>query len=271
MRDFAADTAVDGADGRFRASLHPGWDVWGPFGGYRAAIVLRAIGAHSDLPKPATLSCAFLATGAAGAVDVAVTTLQRGKRTQALRAVMTQDSKPIIDAVAWTVADGLEGFEHDVGQMPAVATPEALRSYEDLCDDYPNWYPIWRSVEGRPVLWSQELSPPVWQTWMRIRHPVPADDVFLEAARHVMWLDMMMWNAVPPPHGWPAKYLAPNLDLTAQFHRGEPQSDWLLCDSAAPIATAGLASCNGRVWSPAGRLLASGTAQLICRPNPVAT
>jgi len=79
----------------------------------------------------------------------------------------------------------------------------------------------------------------------------------------------MMWNAVPPPHGWPSKYIAPNLDLTAQFHDGEPASEWLLCDSAAPVAASGLAACNGRVWSPRGRLLASGTSHLLCRPNLV--
>ena len=269
MRDFATDTAVDGSEGHFRATLYPGWEVWGPFGGYRAAIVLRAIGAQSAMPRPATFSCSFLATGAVGPVEVEVTTLQRGKRTQALRGVLTQNGKSIIDAFAWTIADGLEGFEHDVAHMPDVPGPDDLKGYQDLSDSYPDWYPFWRSVEGRPLVWTQERSPPIWQTWMRLKRPLPVDDVFLEAARHLMWLDLMMWNAVPPPHGWPAKFIAPNLDLTAQFHRGEPETEWLLCDSAAPIATAGLASCHGRVWSPSGRLLASGTAQLICRPSPL--
>jgi hypothetical protein len=97
-----------------------------------------------------------------------------------------------------------------------------------------------------------------------------AGDVFLEAARQVHVLDNDDVECRAAAHGWPAQNLAPNLRPDVAIHRGEPHSDWLLCDSAAPIATAGLASCNGRVWSPAGRLLASGTAQLICRPNPFA-
>ncbi|HSP96800.1 MAG TPA: hypothetical protein VL049_06090 [Candidatus Dormibacteraeota bacterium] len=48
------------------------------------------------------------------------------------------------------------------------------------------------------------------------------------------------------------------------------RAEWLFCDAAAPIAGAGLAACHGRVWSPAGRLLASGISHLICRSNPQA-
>jgi acyl-CoA thioesterase II len=269
VRDFAADTAVLGGDGHFRAVLHAGWEVWGPFGGYRAAIVQRAIGAATRMPRPATFACFFLTTGQPGPVDVEVTVLQAGKRAECLRARMVQDGRPILDATAWTVADGMEGFEHDVAAMPSVPGPQALKGYQELADNYAEWYPFWRNVEGRPVVWTQQTGPPVWQTWMRLRDPLPTDDPFLEAGRLLMWLDTMMWNAVPPPHGWPSPYIAPSLDLTAQFLRGEPEAEWLLCDSTAPVATSGLAACNGRVWSPNGRLLASGTSQLICRPNPM--
>jgi hypothetical protein len=61
MRDLCADTSVRGGDGRFTATLHEEWSVWGPFGGYRAAILLRACAAASPQPRPP--SGRLLATG----------------------------------------------------------------------------------------------------------------------------------------------------------------------------------------------------------------
>ncbi|MFN8641780.1 MAG: thioesterase family protein [Candidatus Binatia bacterium] len=270
MRDFAVDSAVTGSDGRLTAILHEGWNVWGPFGGYRAAILLRALAAASPQPRPASFTCTFLATGKPGPVEITVRTRQAGRRASALNASMTQDGTPIMDASGWFVAEGMAGFEHDVTTMPGVPPAEALRGYQDLADDYADWYPFWRNVEGRPLIWGQATGPPIFQVWMRLLRALPSDDPVLEAARQLMWLDVIMWNAVPPPHGWPPKYLAPSLDLTAQFHRGAAEAEWLFCDAAAPIAGAGLAACHGRIWSPSGKLLASGTSHLICRPNPEA-
>jgi acyl-CoA thioesterase-2 len=268
MANFAADSAVEGADGRYRAVLHPAWDVWGPFGGYRAAVVMRAIGAESRLPRPATFTCTFVGPAVSGPVEIEVTRRPAGKRAENFHAVMTQGGTPVIDAIAWVVSDTMEGFEHNVAVMPDVPPPEALRGYHELADNYDEWYPFWRSVHAKPLVWNQDKGPPIYQAWLRFVDGVPPGDAFLDAARLIMWLDVMMWNAVPPPHGWPTRWIAPSLDLTAQFHCLDTTDEWLLCDAAAPVAGGGLASCNGRVWAADGRLLASGTSQLICKPNP---
>ena len=88
MADFAADTAVHrlGVDGdvtRLRAELSPAWEVWGPVGGYVAAIALRALAAGTELPRPASFHCNFLSVARFGAVDLEVATLRRGKRSHA--------------------------------------------------------------------------------------------------------------------------------------------------------------------------------------------
>ena len=61
---------------------------------------------------------------------------------------------------------------------------------------------------------------------------------------------------------------SPSLDVTAQFHRLVPECEWLLCDAAAPIAADALIGGQSRIWSADGRLVASGTAHLFCRPSP---
>jgi acyl-CoA thioesterase-2 len=268
--DFSADTRVTGEAGRYRADLSQDWEVWGPLGGYVAAVALRAMGAESPLRRPASFSCLFLSVARFGAVELEVTTLRQGKRSRALQVQMTQNGNPILTAQGWTIAAGSEGFEHDHARMPSVPKPDELRSYSDLADAYDDWYPVWRTIDGRPAVWSEEPGPPVWHTWMRLCKTPDLSDPFLEAARTLMWMDLMMWNAATPPHlPWPVSYLAPNLDLAVLFHNSAPEEEWLLCDAHAPLAKDGLVGCNGRVWTPGGRLLASGTSHLFCRPNPL--
>jgi acyl-CoA thioesterase-2 len=274
VADFAADTAVHrvGVDGdvtRLRAELSPAWEVWGPVGGYVAAIALRALAAGTELPRPASFHCNFLSVARFGAVDLEVATLRRGKRSHALRVAMTQQAMPILTATAWFVADGMAGLAHEHAIAPDVAPPHALKSYAEVADNYADWYPFWRSVEGRPVD-GAEPRPPTWHTWMRLlATPRPLDPV-TEAGRLLLWLDMMMWNAADAPHPWPPPYLAPNLDLSASFHELAPGEEWLLCDAHAPVAREGIIGCRGHLWTQAGRLLASANATLFCRPNPAA-
>lgn len=52
------------------------------------------------------------------------------------------------------------------------------------------------------------------------------------------------------------------------FHDAAPDEEWLLCDAHSPVGREGLVGATGRVWAPGGRLLASGSSSLICRPNP---
>ena len=157
MANFLDDTQVEGIDGeseRCRAALSPSWAVWGPNGGYVAAIALRAAMARSRLPRPASFHCDFLAVGEFAPVEIRVRSLGGGKRAESLRVEVVQQDRLLLTATAWMVDDGLEGFEHDFAAAPPVPAPGALRSYGDLAGkEYAEWYPIWRSIEGRPVRW----------------------------------------------------------------------------------------------------------------------
>jgi acyl-CoA thioesterase-2 len=270
MADFAADTRLEGGGGRYRVALSPDWEVWGPLGGYVAAIALRAMGAECPGMRPASVSCQFLAAAAFTETDVEVVTLRAGKRSRALHVRMMQEGRAVHAATGWVVDAQMLGLEHDHAAMPDVPPASALRSYAELADDFADWFPVWhRAIDGRPVGWHDEPQPPVWRAWMRLLRPVPPADPFLDAARSLMWMDLMMWNAALQPHlPWPVAYVAPNLDVSAIFHAGAAEDEWLLCDSDAPVARGGIVGCSGRVWSPAGRLVASGSSCLFCRPNP---
>src|SRR6185503_19215062 len=116
MADFIEDTSIEpvpGEPGRFRAALSPKWAVWGPNGGYVAAIALRAAMAASRLPRPASFHCHFLAVGDFAPVDIHVASLGGGKRAESLRIDLHQGDRLLLTASAWMVADGLKGYEHD--------------------------------------------------------------------------------------------------------------------------------------------------------------
>jgi acyl-CoA thioesterase II len=274
MANFVTDTDVSGGDGRYEANLSSHWEVWGPLGGYVAAIALRAIGRETELRRPASIACQFLSVAKFDAVQIEVATLRRGKRSHALHARMTQGDTPVLAATAWVTDAGMRGLEHDHAEMPRTPAADELKSYAELSPTYSEWYPAWHhAIDGRPVEWSEnpDAGPPSWQTWMRLMQPAVLDDPFLDAARSLMWLDLMMWNAALKPHlPWPISHLAPNLDVTAIFHDRAAEHEWLLCDSRAPVGRDGLVGCDGRVWSPAGKLIASGSSCLFCRPNPQA-
>lgn len=270
MADFVFDGRVeldpDDPD-RGRAVLSPEWAVWGPNGGYLASIGLRAAMARSRLPRPASFHGHFLAVGEFGPVEARIERLGGGKRAESLRVDLIQGERRLLAASVWMVDDGLHGYEHDVGAAPDVPGPGALRPYHELADNYDEWFPIWRSMEGRPLRWSDGPGDPVSRTWLRFTDTrIP--DRAADALRQLFWLDFPGWNATIAAHGWPHRYIMPNLDLTVQFHRFAPRDDWMLADGYVPLANDGVVGCVSRIWSEDGRLLATGTSKHICRPNP---
>ena len=271
MANFLADTAVTrdpSADGRYRSTLSQDWAVWGPNGGYVAAIALRAALAESRLPRPASFHCHFLAVGEFAPVELRVTSLGGSKRAESLRVEVAQNGRALIVASVWMVDDGLSGFAHDFASAPEIAKPAALRSYGELAgDEYAQWYPIWRSIEGRPLAWRQPPGEPEWRTWLRFTD-TEVPDRAADALRQLFWLDFPGWNATIAAHAWPFRYLTPNLDLTVQFHAFAPEAEWILADGVVPLAQDGLIGCSARLWTEGGRLLATGTSKHLCRLNP---
>ncbi|MDX2170177.1 MAG: thioesterase family protein [Deltaproteobacteria bacterium] len=275
MGDFGEQTAVEGGDGRFTARLSPDWEIWGPNGGYVAAIALRAAGAGTPLRRPASFSAHFLSVAEFGQVELSVTTLRAARRAASLRVAMTQQERPILEALVWVVDDALAGLAHDDTAKPDVPAPDRLRSIEELVPeaDRRQRFKFWDNLEVRPttawIPWpDRRPGPPRWCEWYRLRPRATFDDPFTDAARALLLIDTMTWPAACQPHLPDSGYVAPSLDVSVRFHAAAPAAEWLLCEAAAPIARHGLIGGAAHVWSPDGALLASGGGQLLCRPAP---
>ncbi len=267
--DLEQATRLEGHDGRYVAHLSEAWEIWGPNGGYLAAIALRAAGAVALIQRPASFYCHFLSSPAFDAVELSVSVLKRGRRAESFAVEMTQAGKPCLHALVKTAADA-PGYSHPHPEGPEVPLPEALKTYEEL---WPTRrrppFSFWNNLERRPVDQSatDEPTAPVLREWARFRPRACFEDPFLDAARALILLDTFGFPAAYQRHrSW--EYVAPNLDTSAWFHRSNPGCEWLLIDHECLLADRGLMAVSGRVWDTDGGLLATGSAQLCCVEKP---
>jgi acyl-CoA thioesterase-2 len=272
MGDLAKDTAVRASgDGRFEATLSADWEIWGPMGGYVAACALRAAGASTEGLRPAAFSCHYYRAAAFGTIDLQVTTRKRGRTATAQRVEVTQDDRPILDSMVWSVGE-VEGLEHDETIMPDVALPDDLPDIRDLVpDDAAPPFPFWENLDARPLHFELEWPPDgpraaSWQEWLRFTPIATWEDVWIDATRSVILVDLPSWPSAYRPHAYKQPpFIAPTLDLNVAFHRSASGEEWLLCDGTAPLSTEGLFGWTARVWSPSGKLHASGGGQCLYR------
>ncbi|MGZ4753284.1 MAG: acyl-CoA thioesterase [Acidimicrobiia bacterium] len=272
MGDLASDTAVRACgEGRFEATLSADWEIWGPMGGYVAACALRAAGASTEHPRPVAFSCHYLGVARFGRIDLRVSTSKRGRSATSQRVEITQEDRPILDAMVWSVGDG-DGLEHDETVMPDVDHPADLADIRDLLPaDAAPPFPFWENFEAKPIDFEVDWPPDGprdarWREWLRFQPTPSYEDPWVDATRSVILVDLPSWPSAHRPHAWTEPpFIAPTLDLNVAFHQPTSDEDWLLCEGSAPLSTGGLFGWNARVWSPSGQLHASGGGQCLYR------
>lgn len=277
MGDLEVDTAVEQVgEGRYRAMLSVDWEIWGPMGGYVAAVALRAAGAASPFDRPATFSCHYLGVAGFAPVDISVQTRKQGRTVASHRVEISQDGRPVLDATVWSVGE-VEGLDHDETVAPDVPGPEGLANIRELVPEGAPPFPFWENLEARPIEfepgWPPDgPRPAVWREWLRFLPTSAFDDPWTDAVRSVILVDLPSWPAAHRPHAHAQPpFIAPSLDLNVAFHQPTAGEEWLLCDGVAPLSTGGLFGWTARVWSPGGALHASGGGQCLYRRLPPPT
>ncbi len=276
MGDLGTDTAVrERGEGSYEADLNPDWEIWGPMGGYVAACALRAAGAASGHPRPAAFSCHYLGVAGFAPVEMVVEPRRVGRNASSHRVEVTQAGRPILDAMVWSVGEGTDGLFHDETVPPDVPGPEDLATLEELLPGPPRVaYPFWQNLESKPIDFEAEWPPtdprPArWREWLRFTPTATFDDAWIDAARSVILVDLPSWPSAHRPHAWSnPRFIAPSLDLHVSFQSPTTDQEWLLCDGEAPLSTSGLFAWRAQIWSPGGRLHASGGGQCLYRRLP---
>ena len=268
MGDFAIDTAVTGGDGRYQAVASDSWEIWGPQGGYLAAIAIRAAGAESAFPRPASFYCHFVRAAQFGSIDIAVEALRTAKRAQSLRVTLSQGGSPVLEAFVWTVAE-LEGKDHEAIIPPQVQEPDELEPWETYLPGGEPPFPFWRNFDIRPILPRPEdwmrATEPRGISWGRLRERPPLEDRFVDAGRMLVVADSGMFPAATFAHDDLFPYIAPSLDLSMSFHGSGAASEWVLIDTYSPLSRSALVYGTASLWSLDRQLLGSAMQQMLQR------
>ncbi len=274
MGDLGLDSELEGGDGHWQGTLSEEWAIWGPCGGYVATFLLRAAGAHSGFPRPASITCHFLGVARFEPVDLDVVTVRGGRRSESVRVHMSQEGRPIAEALVWVV-DDTAGLAYDWTTAPEVPSPAESPPIEELMPEGDTPFAFWDNLQWLPIGWmhpeefeAARPMAPVQRAWYRFRPTATFTDPYLEAARVAVVADIMGW---PTAHRALAAtdvghWIAPNLDVTVAFHQDPAGSEHLLLDAAAPLASGGLLGASGQIWSDDGRLLATSQQQMLSRP-----
>jgi len=278
MGDLAADcdlTVI--ATGVYERVLSRDWEIWGPNGGYVAAVALRAAELECGRARPANVTVHFL--GVANfdePVTVTVVAQRVARQATSLSVRMEQAGRPIVAAMVWAVDDGLDGLTHDDAAAPDVPTwrdcPTIAERLVAAGSSEPPPYSFWENFEQRPPTWiadwdNREASRPVYENWMRYLDGAVTDP-WMQAARLLVLVDLGGWPAAGRAH-LGNDWIAPSIDVSCEFHRLGVSADiddgWLLLQAESPDARDGLIATRQQVWNDRGELLASGISHLLCR------
>jgi acyl-CoA thioesterase len=272
---LAADVdLVEIGPGVWERTLSRDWEIWGPNGGYVAALALRAAQLQCRRIRPANATVHFLGVaGFDGPVTVTAEPQRESRQATSTSVRITQDGRPILAAMIWAIDAELDGLAHDDSPMPDVPSwnelPTIAERFAAAGTAGGSPYRFWDNFEQRPPSWildweHREPSRPLYQNWMRFLGGTAADP-WEQAARLLLLVDLGAWPSIGRRHLDVEGWIAPSIDVSCEFHRPASGDEWFLLQGESPHAGDGLIASHQQVWNDRGELLASGVSHLLCR------
>lgn len=237
-----ADTALEPlTPTRWRGEISERWwVVRGPFGGYVAAFLTRAMVAAVGDParRPRSLTIHYVAPPDAGPVEVCATVERAGRAATTVSLRMEQDGRPIALALG-SCATWRDGEPEWAEAAPEVPPPEA-------CERREGPLAFHKGFEIRPAapLTGEARN----LAWLRLDPPQPIDHLALTAMSDG-WMPAA-FSKVGRPLG------APTVDLTIHFRAPVASGEWVLADYRSRFSAGGTWEEDGELWAPDGTLLA---------------
>jgi acyl-CoA thioesterase len=247
-----ADTALEPiGDGRWRGTISTRWwIISGPYGGYIAAMLMRAVILAVDDParQPRSFTVHFLAPPAEGPVEIAATVERVGGSATAVSLRMEQDGRTLAVALAaastWKegTPEWMELTRPDVGgplEYPEVPNADKLPPFVG------NYELRWVAggAPGHPSGHARNL------TWARMKPSAPLDHLAVTSLSDTL---------VPAAMSRLGRVLVvPTLDMTIHFREPLPvDGEWALISFTSGRSAGGVWEEDGELWSQDGRLLA---------------
>lgn len=252
MTRFASASAVTPlGDGRYAATVPPGWDIMGNVnGGYLMATAARAAADAVGRPDPVTVTAHFMRPTGAADVTIETEVLRTGRRFAVARSTM--HAEQALMAVLGTYGD-LEASEHVErldSTAPDLPPPEEcfpMAPTESFPPPFMGQVEIRLDPADSVFTTGVPSGRPSVQGWFRLLDDEPLSTLSL----------LMAADAFPPtifnanlPIAW-----TPTIELTTHV-RARPQPGWLRCVFTTRFITGGFLEEDGELWDESGRLMA---------------
>src|SRR3954469_8683020 len=246
MSKFDQDTSVSEIEaGVFEGHVNRDWwIVFGPNGGFLAAMLVKAMGAAVDdhARAPRALTIHYTAAPAEGPVRISTTIERTGRSMTTVTARMEQRGRLIALAIGAFSSGRLPALEFDEVPAPEIPPPEEVR----VAEPRPELPPFAHQWELRYALGARPFSgsngPTLTGGWIKPldTHPV---DAALVAQITDAWLPAGFIRLTQPN-------AVPTIDLTIHFRAELPlPAQHLLVVFESRLSQGGFVEEDGYVWS----------------------
>jgi acyl-CoA thioesterase len=253
MSKFDRDTSITEIEpGLFQGHVNRDWwIVFGPNGGFIAAMLVRAMGSavddHTRMARSLTIH--YTAAPAEGAVRIRTAIERAGRGMTTVSARMEQEGRLIALAIGAFSSERRALVEFHDAPAPDVPPPEDVPVFEPL----PQMPPFSRQWEVRPAFGAVPFSgsggPSEIGGWIRPldEHPV---DAALVAQLTDAWVPAVFTRLTQPN-------AVPTIDLTIHFRAALPlAADYTLVRFESRLSQDGFVEEDGWIWARDGRLIA---------------
>lgn len=253
MSKFENDTRVSEVDpGTFEGHVNRDWwIVFGPNGGFIAAMIVKAMAAAVDdhTRHARSLTIHYTAAPAEGPVRILTSVERAGRSLTTISARMEQEGRLIALAIAAFSRTRLAAIEFDEAPAPQVPQPEDV----PLLPRQPQMPPFTLQWEFRHALGTAPFSGSESSTltggWVRPVDPHPIDAA-LVAQLTDAWLPAVFVRLTEPN-------AVPTIDLTIHFRADLPlPADHVLVAFESRLSRGGFVEEDGAIWSRDGQLIA---------------
>jgi acyl-CoA thioesterase len=253
MSKFERDTSVHEIEaGVFEGRVNRDWwIVFGPNGGFLAAMLVKAMSAavddHARVPRSLTIH--YTAAPAEGPVRITTTIERTGRSMTTATARMEQRGRLIALAIGAFSSGRMPAIEFDYVPAPRIPPPEDV----PLATPRPELPPFAHQWELRYAIGATPFSGSNGSTlsggWIKPvdAHPV---DAALVAQITDAWLPAVFLRLTEPN-------AVPTIDLTIHFRADLPlPADYVLVTFESRLSQGGFIEEDGWIWSRDGRLIA---------------
>jgi acyl-CoA thioesterase len=257
---FDDATRVVAGDSRWQGRTSPDyWAFVGPFGGFTASTILRALMEHPQRAgDPAALTVNFCAPIAEGDFDLDVRLARANRSSQHWSVELSQGDTEAATIATAVFAERRPSWSRQVAPFPEAKPFEEAKPFTFKPATWVSQYDM-RFVEGFPAVRANGAAEPgsaFSKLWIADRVPRRIDHLSLMAMSDAFFARIFHARGEVLPFG--------TVTMTTYFHA---DADDLAREDITRVLAAADASTfhksygdqTGQLWSPSGRLLATTT------------